>query len=781
MQVCLKLKRVNCVVFVHYIIKGTKQSPSKSFSDNISNPKFVVPKRKRQQRISRTEIFSDRKDALIARVNLVEYQLGKVMFSHTGMAFSEAFAHFDKDGNGLLDKEEIRYILNQTDVPYTQEELDMLMDRFHKDGITVEEFKRTCRVQRDTLLKYVKEKERYRQAFAELPVVVLFFMVFVLLLYGHGMTSTKYAASTGVLAGVLHPANGGTKFTAVTSVNKVWRWLENEFLDYAFVQKDSSDNPLPRKDWGYISQYCKYLSEGVYLSQVRAMSDDCVLKKVNAAYGDKCFPPQKPSSLPFGPPTCGGAKVEGKCVDSNFTGFTAKNKVFTTILDYRRPRHELERTITQLKKYQWIDKGTAWLDIKYYLLNLHLGTYTRVHLEFVFHRGGRVVPTYKADSLIVDPYAGASIGWAVLDALWIAFQIYTAVSECRDLCEDGLKDYTKGCSGAWNMLDWTQIVVTLVVAGLWFTMVGYLARTRDMDDSNTAEMERFVDTIEIIDRYKYYYALLSIANLFILVIRFFKGFAAQPRLRVVVDTIVDAAVDLAHWLVIFVSILTTLVMMALFLFGHRVLAFSDATSAFVYLFRGWIGPNSLPVKQFADTEPEFAIAWYLFYIPSLIFVLNRLVTAIILGAFRAANNESKDSLTLWAQTRDVCADMNAKYKNLMKLTDVIDVLENPENTLAQDLNVTFNSILSSYRQKQDLTDAQDEYAAKFVLSLMEEFFVYYDKVRDEDRAVRRRNAFNRTKELDDDFADVHERLDLVERHLDNVLSTLHAKFEFDDH
>ena len=136
------------------------------------------------------------------------------------------------------------------------------MDRHGKDGITIEEFKRTYRVERNLLLKYVKEKEKYREAFAELPVVLLFFVVFVLLLYGHDMTSTKFAASTGVLAGALHPAGGGTKFTAVTSTDKVWNWLEHEFLDYAFVQEDGSGNALPQEDWGYVSQFSKYLSKG---------------------------------------------------------------------------------------------------------------------------------------------------------------------------------------------------------------------------------------------------------------------------------------------------------------------------------------------------------------------------------------------------------------------------------------------------------------------------------------------------------------------------------------
>ena len=559
----------------------------------------------------------------------------------------------------------------------------------------------------------------------------------------------------------------------------MWSWLENEFLDYAFVQEDGSGKPLPYEDWGYVAQFSKYLSQGVYLSQSRSVSDECLLKTVNDAYGDKCFPTHALSSTKFGPPTC-GANVEGECVESNFTGFTAdSDKVFTAVLSYTRPRAELKDTLGQLRKHHWIDKNTAWLDIKYYLLNLQLGTYTKVVLEFEFSRGGRVVPTYTADSVIVNPYAGISMGWAILDALWIAFQIYTAVSEGRELRQAGWKEYSKGCSGTWNLLDWAQIVVTLVVVGIWFTLVGYLVNVRNLAENGTVEMAHFfVYTIEVIERYTLWYTVLSVVNLFILVIRFFKGFSAQPRLRVVVDTIVDAAVDLAHWVVIFISLLVTLVMIALFLFGHRVLAFSDASSAFFQLFRGWIAVNSIPMKEFTDGEPSFAIVWYLLYIPFLIFVLNKVVLAIVLGAFIKARNNSKDSLTLWEQMRDVFVQVNAKCKRLIKLGDVIDLLGNPESTLAREERVNYDRILDSYRKQQDLTEAQDAYASKFILSLMQDFFKYYDKTREQDSSVRQTNAYSRAMELDDDFTDLRERLDLLESHADEVLATLQEKFKF---
>merc|ERR1712032_144137 len=80
--------------------------------------------------------------------------------------------------------------------------------------------------------------------------------------------------------------------------------------------------------------------------------------------------------------TCNKCKVE--CINENSTSFTAETKIFTATLDYRRPRAELADTLKQLKKHNWLDKNTIWLDIKYVVLNLDLETYTSVTLTFEF-------------------------------------------------------------------------------------------------------------------------------------------------------------------------------------------------------------------------------------------------------------------------------------------------------------------------------------------------------------------------------------------------------------
>jgi len=362
-----------------------------------------------------------------------------------------------------------------------------------------------------------------------------------------------------------------------------------------------------------------------------------------------------------------------------------------------------------------------------------------------------------------------------VDLVWIAFQIYTAVSEGRDLCEDGWAEYSHGIAGVWNVIDWVQIFVTVTVAAIWFTMVGYLV---DMliDGDNGADGTDFVDTIDLIVGYSTWYKGLSVINLFILLLRFFKGFSAQPRLRVLVDAISGAAVDLAHWFIIFVSLLLAFVMNAMFLFGHQVEIFSDASKALFYSTRGWIVANAIPYNAFFETDPTLAISWFILYTLIMMFVVQKMVLAIILGSFARARGANRDARTLWAQTSDFCVDMQASMQKLMKLSDVIRLLEEPEFKLNTEERINLNMLLESYHKYHKLSPKQEEYSQKFSLSLMQEFFANYDKIRKTDMYVRRTNAYARTTQFDDDFIDLHERLDQLEEHADEVLRVLRAEF-----
>ena len=51
-----------------------------------------------------------------------------------GIRLEESFEHFDKDGNGTVDRREFETALRELHFKPTKSELSMLMDRFDSDG-----------------------------------------------------------------------------------------------------------------------------------------------------------------------------------------------------------------------------------------------------------------------------------------------------------------------------------------------------------------------------------------------------------------------------------------------------------------------------------------------------------------------------------------------------------------------------------------------------------------------------------------------------------------------
>merc|ERR1712025_801153 len=126
-----------------------------------------------------------------------------------------------------------------------------------------------------------------------------------------------------------------------------------------------------------------------------------------------------------------------------------------------------------------------------------------------------------------------------------------------------------------------------------------------------------------------------------------------------------------------------------------------------------MGANAIPFYEFFEAEPSWTVIWYLLFTPMMIFVLQKMVLGIVLGAFIATRNKNKDARTLWSQTRDFCVDWNAQCKKLIKLSDVILVLEDPTYKLSHRDRVNLMDILGSYRNGKELTEVQDQYAEDF--------------------------------------------------------------------
>merc|ERR1719204_599373 len=132
-------------------------------------------------------------------------------------------------------------------------------------------------------------------------------------------------------------------------------------------------------------------------------------------------------------------------------------------------------------------------------------------------------------------------------------------------CYEGFTDYW----GLWNGVDWLNIGMGLTSISLWlFSCMamqapsvralldaeapdGIVPGIMALDSSDLEQVEADLEWINFL--YFYLHCAMGINGISI-VAKFFKAFQANPRLRLVTDTLVRAAMDIAHFSIIFLAV-----------------------------------------------------------------------------------------------------------------------------------------------------------------------------------------------------------------------------------
>jgi len=279
------------------------------------------------------------------------------------------------------------------------------------------------------------------------------------------------------------------------------------------------------------------------------------------------------------------------------------------------------------------------------------------------------------------------------------------------------------------------------------------------------------------------YRYLTIVNILVLVIRFFKAFNVQPRLAVISKTLTNSVPDLAHFLVIFFCLWFTFVMFAHFVFGHMVKSYSTVGASMFNTFRGFVAAPAVNVPEIIQTNGYTVIprewvfpiaeAWWLMYMVLLFLVVRSILLAIVLESYKEAKTSSTHATTMWGQFGDMIKDIISSFRGIIRLRDVIKVLD---NQLIDKKRVNMQMILRCYAQnlqKQPKKHKMNfEESKAFSLGLVKEFFAFVEVRLPAQDKLRALSAFARISELDSNFNDVCGRIDTLEQKFHSIHSLL---------
>jgi len=352
----------------------------------------------------------------------------------------------------------------------------------------------------------------------------------------------------------------------------------------------------------------------------------------------------------------------------------------------------LNRT-KRLQELHWIDDATAWLGIKLFTLNPDLAVFSYAIVNVYFPPSGALIAAVTMTTFPGEPYQDLSV--LVLDGLWLLLWVHLL---CR--CWTGLvhsvfartcRDY---CKEFWHWMDWMTLLggtVVLIMYGLFISLLsGVKQRSMEvaMDRPQGGAFESEVAETDYRDSTDRMHAQIALMagfmdayrtiicwySLFV-TLRFFQAFKAQPRLAIVTNTIQHSIADIAHFFMILIIVFLSYATAGMFLFGHRMLEFSELRMAINYCFLVMLG--SFEYDELAQEHPLTAAIWFWTYVILVALIMLNMALAIVLDVYSEVKADADDADEVWTQSAKILTGLWTKRK-WMALHRVQEALEEAE-------------------------------------------------------------------------------------------------------
>ena len=136
-----------------------------------------------------------------------------------------------------------------------------------------------------------------------------------------------------------------------------------------------------------------------------------------------------------------------------------------------------------------------------------------------------------------------------------------------------------------------------------------------------------------------------------LMLRLFKAFDAQPRLALVTRILESAAVDIAHFGIVFFAIFSTYAVMGTALFGRDITEFSTLLRAFDSCFPIMIG--RFDMNDLRGTGSIMSGLWFWSFQILVILVMLNMLLAFVIDAYSETKGRNTTSDTLFFQAYDM--------------------------------------------------------------------------------------------------------------------------------
>jgi len=401
----------------------------------------------------------------------------------------------------------------------------------------------------------------------------------------------------------------------------------------------------------------------------------------------------------------------------------------------------------------WVGADTKDLSLIFCTYSNQAELFALTEIYVPLDRFGFVVPIVKSTAVNVNAYPFGFVYF--VDALYFIIISFTMYHECKDMCAgiclgfNVFLDYW----GVWNMVDWCSISLGFLNIAVWICCCMSMQANVIQDllgdnmrlDPNVAELELTnVEDLHSALRLTHslfltLHVLVALTTL-VIVLRFFKGFEANPRLQAVTMTLKGVAADVFHFLVVFLAVFVCFSVVAHVLFGSDIPKFFTLASSFntgitVLMgdFTWYTDLLASPLAMPSGMPRIWLDLWFVAYMFFVLLIMLNMLLGIVLERYSVvsavlAKKCDQDSRTLLDQGVRFM-QRKVRTRNFIPLYRIRQELENDADPAHRAKVVTSESLMKAF---PDMKRKQ----ANWIMALLYQELDRMDEAGDDDSELR---------------------------------------------
>jgi len=519
------------------------------------------------------------------------------------------------------------------------------------------------------LMTYLEKEIAAGESCQSLPFTLLLVVSYALMVLNHGEAPWVAAVEDSLRFDILDNANfaftrypiGHKDMDDVNSHADFWSWFSRGLVPLLWRQEYTvSEIALEQQSPEQLSQVqvpLEHNMRGVWLEYNRIVLGVRLSQEVDDTTSECEHHSGLESFYNRGCTGGTGYELEPELFDARIT----TNPTRVEMLYIHDDQEDIQTRVYELERDYWLDERTKKVEIAIPVYNGEYGLHCMLYVNFFFSRGGRIwkaiIPMSAFEYWFASPWS-----W-VFDSTWLMCIMWIIVTETIEITgvlrRYGIPGLWEHYWGFWNGMDWFSAVTGVALAA---GFLGNLANVNEMNklleelgslDEQTqqaayrAKGQEYMEALEVEVQYMYWYRMCLAAYPFVIVIRLFKAFSAQPRLAIVTRTLVHSSIDLAHFLIICSSVFIMYAIAAVVLFGRDNPDFTTTSRSLTSCFRAMLGDFEWEeLKEVGRLDASF---WFIPFNLLISIILLNMLIAMVMDAYSDVVEQIGQTDTLWRE------------------------------------------------------------------------------------------------------------------------------------